>query len=87
MRNEKNIPRTVGPGDYSPEKATRTVKAENRAVDFARSPTRVNNFDGNTSGADCSFLTNYFGNGGTSYTMGTKKNVRNDQTPGPGSYK
>jgi len=59
-RNQEKISKTIGPGHYSPEKSTKTVKNSNRAVDFAKSPTRLNKFSGSTQGADSSFLTNYF---------------------------
>lgn len=70
VKTDKKITRTVGPGDYSPEKSSKLVKADNRAVDFAKSPTRKDNFDGSFTGGDQSFLTNYFGKSGTSYSIG-----------------
>lgn len=71
-RNQEKISKTIGPGHYSPEKNTKAVKTNNRVIDFAKSPTRLNNFSGSTQGADSSFLTNYFGKGGKSYTIGSK---------------
>lgn len=89
-KRETNITRTVGPGEYDPDRANSQIKPKNRAVNIGSSPERPDNFN---SGVNANLGPGQYDSRDytvksttKSFTIGEKRARNVDETMGPGSY-
>ena len=89
-KREKPIPKTAGPGDYSPERGDSLTKTKTPNIDLGKSPSRPNTFA--VAGHEHATSPGQyddgvrFNTGVKSFTIGEKREVPIPKTAGPGSY-
>ena len=88
-KRETRIEQTAGPGTYSPERAESQTKQKTPNIDLGRSPSRPQSFakGGDVDVAPGQYNSDKrFGEDTKSFKIGEKREVRIEQTVGPGSY-
>lgn len=86
-RESKKIEKTLGPGDYSPEKATSHVKQTSPSVNFTKKEGRKFAKIETSGGPGSYRTTNEFASNLGKKTIGTKRVTKTERTVGPSDYK
>ena len=91
MKRESRVSETVGPGNYSPERADLQVRSRAQTIDFSQSAGRDHSgskYQDNSglSPGDYDDRSYEWGKDSKGFTIGERREERLEETMGPGAY-